>query len=293
MSPCLRYAPLAAARRLFALLTYAIRGAYVPASPVLKWQPCRSGMTAISSGLRETCPGGEVASPRDIVAVISVARCGRRQQHYPPGGRYSFRIRDHVFHRPRQMHPARGTSTQLRCCLRLVINSPAAVAEADDGVRYARRKRLEELAVVDPAIIAAHDQSDVSTGINRQRRQRRFGYRRNTVVDKKDIAVLTELLLSVRQAPEVAGRVERHPEVEIEHFCNRECAAQIGSVVRSDEMSIAHNSDPLPTIKYLAVVGVNSALVVEQGIPAGGPRYDRGDRVSSGAIDDTALTAAQ
>ena len=124
-----------------------------------------------------------------------------------------------------------------------------------------------KLAVVDPAIIAAHDHSDVATGINRQCRQGRFRDRRNTVVDKQDMAILAELLLSVRQASKVVGRVERRGEIDIEHFRNRECCAQIGSVVRSDEISIVHNSDPIPIIEYPAVVGVNSALVVEQVIP--------------------------
>src|SRR5215831_4010267 len=106
-----------------------------------------------------------------------------------------------------------------------MINSPAAIAEADDRLGCAGCKGVGEVAVVDTAVIAANDHSDVTTRINRQCRQGRFRDRRNAVVDEQDMAILAELLLSVWQTLKVVGRVERRGEIDIEHFRYRECSA--------------------------------------------------------------------
>src|SRR5215472_4041638 len=213
-----------------------------------------------SSGHRHTCLGGEVAPPLDVVPVIPIAWGCRRQQHHAAGGRHPRCTGDRVVHRPSKLYRAEVIATLPRWCPRLFANSPAAVAEADDGLDCAGRKCREKLAVVETAVVATGDQGYVAAGVHRQRRQRRLGDRRNTVVDKKNILFSAELLLPVRQAPEVARRPERGYEVDVEDFCNGECCAQIRSIMRSGEVGVADNSDPIPAVEYRAFGGMNSGL---------------------------------
>src|SRR5215471_521944 len=104
-------------------------------------------------------------------------------------------MRDCLLHRPRPADRIGAAAPDIRRRLRLGVNPLPAVAEANDRLDRAGREGLDELAEIDPAVIAADDNGDVATGINLQRRYCRFGDRRNAVVDEEEVIVLAELLL--------------------------------------------------------------------------------------------------
>src|SRR6202043_1827113 len=88
------------------------------------------------------------------------------------------------------------------------IDSLPAVAEADDSLGGAGYRLLDELAIVDTAIVSAEDDRYVSPRIDRQRCEGRFRYRGDAVVDKQHPCAASQLLLAVRQSADPAGRLE-------------------------------------------------------------------------------------
>src|SRR6516165_7006274 len=119
-----------------------------------------------SSSRRQASLGGEIAPSLDIVAVISITWRRRRQQYHAARRRNPRCMGDRLLHRSRKVHRAQAIVTRSRDCPRSVINALAAIAKADDGFDCATRKCFEELVIIDPAIVAAHDQSDVATRID-------------------------------------------------------------------------------------------------------------------------------
>src|ERR1700730_18689864 len=165
---------------------------------------------------REPGLGGEIAPALDVIAIMTMARGGRRQQDNAPRRRHSPRVRDGVFHRSSTVELAGNVVPPGRNRPREGIDSLPAIAEADDGLGGAGDRPVDELAVVDTAIVSAEDDRYVAPRIDRQGREGRFRYRGDAVVDKQHPGDLTQLLLAMRQSAEPAGRLESRRRIEIE-----------------------------------------------------------------------------
>src|SRR5580700_1186487 len=144
---------------------------------------------------------------------MPITRRGRRQQDNTPRRRHLPREGNGVSHRLCTADLAGYVVPPGRDRPRQRIDPLPAVAEADDGFGGACDRLLDELAVVDTAIVSAEDDRYVAPGIDRQGCKGRFRYRGDAVVDKQHASDLTQLLLAVRQSAEPAGRLQRRRRI--------------------------------------------------------------------------------
>src|SRR3984893_17439070 len=239
--------------------------------------------------LRHRQPGlaSKIAPALDVIAIMTIARRGRRQQDNAPRRRHLPRVRDGVFHRSSTVDLAGDVVPPGRNRPGEGINPLPAVAEADHGFGGAGDRLLDELAIVDTAIVSAEDDRYVAPRIDRQGCEGRFRYRGDAVVDKQHPCDLTQLLLAVRQSAEPAGRLESRRRIEIERLRHGQRRTQIGPVLRSREIAVAHLPDYRCAVQYLGGAAVNSVFVSKKILSRRRAAGEPLDEFGSGTVNDT------